>query len=123
VARPHRGRPQRPGTQRIDDTDTACGLRAGHYFQARFAVEGFCSILGDGSLEGGSCDMDAPDLGVVGKKNSGAGNTGFFIAGRAGVQSVDTKLNAGGYRVRERSTKPCVGVGYEFDHHNGPGPD
>lgn len=64
--------------------------------------------------------MEAAGLCVVGKKNFGAGNTGFFIAGRAGVQSVNTKLSAGGYRVRERSTKPCVGVGYEFDPHDGP---
>lgn len=66
--------------------------------------------------------MEAAGVGVVGEKNSGAGNTGFFIAGRAGVQSVDTKPSAAGYRLRERSTKPCVGVGYEFDPHDGPGP-
>ncbi|WAC62426.1 hypothetical protein OVA13_13645 [Pseudoxanthomonas sp. SL93] len=63
--------------------------------------------------------MDAAGVGVVGKKNFGAGNTGFFIAGRACVQSVNTKFSAGGYRLRERSTQPCVGVGYDFDHHNG----
>ena len=68
-----------------DDTDTAYGLRVGHYFTPQFAVEGFYSILGDRSIEGVSYDMDAAGLGVVGKKNFGADNTGFFIAGRAGV--------------------------------------
>lgn len=104
-----------------NDTDTAYGLRVGHYFHPSFAVEGFYSILGDRSLEGASYDMDAVGLGVVGKKNFGAGNTGFFIAGRTGAQSVNTKLSAGGYRIRERSTKPYIGVGagYDFDHNNG----
>lgn len=104
-----------------DDTDTAYGLRVGHYFHPSFAVEGFYTILGDRSLEGVSYDMDAAGLGVVGKKNFGAGNAGFFIAGRAGVQSVNTKLSGDGFRIRERSTKPYagVGVGYDFDLNNG----
>lgn len=104
-----------------DDTDTAYGLRVGHYFTPHFAVEGFYSILGDRSIEGVSYDMDAAGLGVVGKKNFGADNTGFFIAGRAGVQSVNTKLSAVGVSLRDRSTKPYfgVGAGYDFDHHNG----
>lgn len=66
-----------------DDTDTAYGVRAGHYFHPSFAVEGFYSILGDRSLEGVSFDMDAVGMGVVGKKNFGADDTAFFIAGRA----------------------------------------
>ena len=104
-----------------DDTDTAYGLRVGHYFTPQFAVEGFYSILGDRSIEGVSYDMDAAGLGVVGKKNFGADNTGFFIAGRAGVQSVNTKLSAAGVSLRDRSTKPDfgVGAGYDFDHNNG----
>ena len=104
-----------------DDTDTAYGLRGGHYFTPQFAVEGFYSILGDRSIEGVSYDMDAAGLGVVGKKNFGADNTGFFIAGRAGVQSVNTKLSAAGVSLRDRSTKPYfgVGAGYDFDHNNG----
>lgn len=104
-----------------DDTDTAYGLRVGHYFTPQFAVEGFYSILGDRSIEGVSYDMDAAGLGVVGKKNFGAENTGFFIAGRAGVQSVNTKLSAAGVSLRDRSTKPYfgVGAGYDFDHNNG----
>ena len=104
-----------------DDTDTAYGLRVGHYFTPQFAVEGFYSILGDRSIEGVSYDMDAAGLGVVGKKNFGADNTGYFIAGRAGVQSVNTKLSAAGVSLRDRSTKPYfgVGAGYDFDHNNG----
>ena len=104
-----------------DDTDTAYGLRVGHYFTPQFAVEGCYSILGDRSIEGVSYDMDAAGLGVVGKKNFGADNTGFFIAGRAGVQSVNTKLSAAGVSLRDRSTKPYfgVGAGYDFDHNNG----
>ena len=104
-----------------DDTDTAYGLRVGHSFTPQFAVEGFYSILGDRSIEGVSYDMDAAGLGVVGKKNFGADNTGFFIAGRAGVQSVNTKLSAAGVSLRDRSTKPYfgVGAGYDFDHNNG----
>jgi opacity protein-like surface antigen len=104
-----------------DDTDTVYGLRIGHYFHPSFAIEGFYTILGDRSLEGVSYDMDAVGLGAVGKKNFGADNTGFFIAGRAGVQSINTKLSAEGYRIRDRSTKPYIGVGagYDFDHQNG----
>lgn len=104
-----------------DDTDTAYGLRIGYYFTPNVAMEGFYSILGDRSVEGVSHDMDAAGLGAVGKKSFGADNTGFFIAARAGVQSVNTKLSADGYGVRERSTKPYfgVGAGYDFDHHNG----
>ena len=104
-----------------DDTDTVYGLRIGHYFTPNVAVEGFYSILGDRSIEGVSYDMDAAGLGVVGKKNFGADNTGFFIAGRAGVQSVNTKLSAAGVSLRDRSTKPYfgVGAGYDFDHNNG----
>jgi len=68
-----------------------------------------------------SFDVDAVGAGVVGKKNLGADNTGFFIAGCVGVQSVNTKLSGDGFSLRERSTKPHVGVGlgYDFDHHNG----
>ena len=79
-----------------DDTDTAYGLRIGHYFTPNFAVEGFYSILGDRSIEGVSFDVDAVGAGVVGKKAFGADNTGFFIAGRAGVQSVNSKLSTEG---------------------------
>jgi hypothetical protein len=94
-----------------DDTDTAYGVRVGHYFHPSFAVEGFYSILGDRSLEGVSFDMDAVGMGVVGKKNFGADDAGFFIAGRAGAQSVNTKLSVDGLHLRERSTKPYVGIG------------
>ena len=104
-----------------DDTDTVYGLRIGHYFTPNVAVEGFYSILGDRSIQGISYDMDAVGLGVVGKKAFGADNTGFFIAGRAGAQSVNTRLSADGVSLRDRSTKPYVGVGvgYDFDHNNG----
>lgn len=104
-----------------DDTDTAYGLRIGHYFTPNFAVEGFYSILGDRSIEGVSFDVDAVGAGVVGKKAFGADNTGFFIAGRAGVQSINSKLSTEGLSLRERSTKQYVGVGlgYDFDHNNG----
>ncbi|WP_162250379.1 porin family protein [Pseudoxanthomonas sp. Root630] len=109
------------GDLSADDTDTAYSLRIGHYFTPHVAMEGFYSILGDRSFGDAAYDMDAAGLGVVGKKNFGADNTGFFLAGRAGVQSVNSKLRSGELQLRERSTKPYfgVGAGYDFDHHNG----
>ncbi|GAB3387473.1 outer membrane beta-barrel protein [Lysobacter fragariae] len=100
------------------ENDTSYSLRGGYYFTENFAVEGFYSNLFDKSVDGDSAELSAIGVGVVGKKNFGANNTGFFIDGRVGVAHGNLDTNFG---LDGNSTKPYVGVGVGYDFNENVG--
>ena len=99
------------------NNDTAFGVRAGYYFTPYFAVEGSYTNYGtpvdDGM--GDTLKVDAWGLGVVGKKDFGPNNTGFFIDGRIGVSFNNTKISTPGGSASDNSTKGYIGVGAGWD--------
>ena len=104
------------------DNDSSYSIRGGYYFNDNFAVEGFYSNLYDKTQDGVSGKLTAIGLGLVGKKNFGADNTGFFIDGRAGVARGKIAVSATGLGSDSAtSTKPYfgVGVGYDFTKNFG----
>ena len=102
------------------DNDTSWSLRGGYWFNPNIAVEGFYSRFYDKSFSDGtdsaSIKLSAIGVGVVGKKNFGADNTGFFIDGRVGVTRGRIEASASGVgSASDTSTKPYVGVGVGYD--------
>src|SRR4249919_1264855 len=63
------------------DSDTAYSIRGGYYFTHNFAVEGHYTNLYDQSESGASIQLSSWGAGVVGKKNLGANDSGFFFSG------------------------------------------
>ena len=111
------------GTSRISvdelsghDDDTVYGVRGGYWFNPNFAAEAFYTNLGEDSSDGASTKLDGFGVGVVGKKNFGPDNTGFFIDGRAGALHAKTDVRLAGLGSdSDHSTKPYVGVGAGYD--------
>ena len=103
------------------DNDSSYSVRGGYYFNDNFAVEGFYSNLYDKSQDGVSGKLSAIGVGLVGKKNFGPDNTGFFIDGRAGIARGKIDVSFGGESVSETSNKPYfgVGAGYDFNKNLG----
>lgn len=105
------------------DGDTAWSLRGGYAFNPNFALEGFYSKLYDATDSSGtSAKVDGIGVGVVGKKNFGPDNTGFFIDGRAGVARNKVKVGVPGLGSEsDTATKPYygVGAGYDFNRNFG----
>ena len=104
------------------DGDTAWSLRGGYAFNPNFALEGFYSKLYDATADGVSGKVDGVGIGVVGKKNFGPDDTGFFIDGRAGVARNKVKVGVAGLGSdSDTSTKPYygVGAGYDFNRNFG----
>lgn len=104
------------------DGDTAWSLRGGYAFNPNFALEGFYSKLYDATDNGVSGKVDGVGVGVVGKKNFGPDNTGFFIDGRVGVARNKVKVGIAGLGSdSDTSTKPYygVGAGYDFNRNFG----
>jgi opacity protein-like surface antigen len=97
------------------DNDSSYSIRGGYYFNDNFAVEGFYSNLYDKSQDGVSGKLSAIGIGLVGKKNFGADNTGFFIDGRAGIARGKIELSFDGESGSDTSTKPYFGVGAGYD--------
>jgi hypothetical protein len=97
------------------DTDTAFSLRGGYYFTPNFAVEGHYSNLYDQSEAGASVQLSSFGVGVVGKKNLGANNSGFFFSGRAGVENVEGEVDDGFDSASDNSTNLYYGVGAGYD--------
>ena len=108
------------------DKDTSAVFAGGYWFNANFAVEGHVGSLYNTSL-GNDQELDLVTLGVgvVGKKNFGANNSGFFISGRAGVARITAQVREDDFDVvdDESSTKPFygVGIGYDFNESWGLG--
>jgi predicted porin len=98
------------------DSDTTYGVRGGYWFTPNFATEAFYTRFGDDSADGASAKIDGFGVGVVGKKNFGPDNSGFFVDGRAGVLRADTSVRVAGLGSdSDHSTKPYVGVGAGYD--------
>lgn len=101
------------------DNDTAWSVRGGYYFNPNVAVEGFYTNAYDKTFSDGvdtvGLKASAFGLGVVGKKNFGADNTGFFIDGRAGIARGKLKGTINGQSDSDTSTKLYYGVGAGYD--------
>ena len=106
------------------DKDTSAIIAGGYWFTPNFAVEGHIGSLYNTSL-GNDQELDLITMGValVGKKNFGANNTGFFVSGRAGVARLTVQVREDDFDVidDESSTKPFygVGIGYDFNENWG----
>lgn len=106
------------------DSDTSAVFAGGYWFHDNFAVEGHVGAFYNQDL-GNDQELDvvALGLGLVGKKNFGANNSGFFVSGRAGVSRVTVQVREDDFDVidDESSTKPFygVGVGYDFNENWG----
>ena len=98
------------------DNDTAYGVRGGYWFNPNFAAEAFYTNYGKQSSDGASAKLEGIGAGIVGKKNFGPDNSGFFIDGRAGLQRARTSVRLAGVGgADDHSTKPYVGVGAGYD--------
>lgn len=102
--------------------ETAFNVRGGYYFTPNFALEGFYANYGEDSGDGISAKLDGFGVGVVGKKNFGPDNTGFFINGRAGIARITTELSVAGVGSADDSSNKAyfgIGAGYDFNRNFG----
>ena len=100
------------------DDDTSYSVRGGYYFNNNFAVEGHYTNLYDKSESGASIELSSFGVGVVGKMNLGANDSGFFFSGRAGVESVEGKISDGFDSGSDNSTNLYYGVGAGYDFND-----
>lgn len=108
--------------EKINDNDNAYSIRGGYFFNPNFAVEAFYNNLYDKSENGASLKGTGAGLGVVGKKNFGADNNGWFVDGRTGAEWGKIDAKAGSIDDNSLSSvKPYFGVGggYDFSDHMG----
>ena len=103
------------GLAKGSDNDTSYSVRGGYYFTDNLAVEGSYNSLYDNSNNGASAKVQSIGVGAVAKKNFGANNTGFFIAGRVGIEYVKGELSDSNNSFEDNSTKPYFGVGAGYD--------
>ena len=89
------------------DDDTAFSVGGGYYFNANFGVEGSYNSLYDKD----GLELSSFGVGVVGKKNFGANNSGFFIDGRVGFERVKGEVPG----ASDTSNKAYYGVGAGYD--------
>lgn len=97
------------------DDDNAWSVRGGYWFHRNVGVEGFYANLYDEPVLGVDVELAAYGLGVVAKKNFGAGDRGFFISGRAGVAHMESRFSNGSGHGKDESDKPYAGVGVGYD--------
>ncbi|GAA4856236.1 outer membrane beta-barrel protein [Luteimonas vadosa] len=108
------------------DDDRTLQLGGGYYFTPNVAIEGFYANLYDYSEDGYSAKLTGLGLGVVARKNFGADNNGFYIAGRLGAFRSKGDASATGVgSASGNSVKPYfgVGIGYDFSSNFGLGLD
>ena len=106
------------------DEDTSAVFAGGYWFNANLAVEGHVGAFYNQELDNDQeLDVVAVGIGLVGKKNFGANNSGVFVSGRAGVSRITVQVREDEVDVvdDESSTKPFfgVGVGYDFNQNWG----
>ena len=101
------------------DNDTAWSVRGGYYFNDNVAIEGFYTRAYDKTFSDGvdtlGLKATAIGVGVVGKKNFGTDNLGFFIDGRAGIARGKLTGSINGESDSDTSTKLYYGVGAGYD--------
>ena len=107
------------GFDSASDNDTAWSVRGGYYFNDNVAVEGFYTRAYDKSERIGGYDLHgkatAFGVGVVGKKNFGADNLGFFLDGRIGVAQGKVEWSYAGEGESDTDTRLYYGVGAGYD--------
>ena len=98
------------------DDDTTYSLRGGYWFTANFGAEAFYTTFYDKPVFGVDLELSGYGVGAVAKKNFGPDNTGFFIAGRAGVAHIEGKISNDVGHGEDSSNKAYfgAGVGYDF---------
>jgi opacity protein-like surface antigen len=99
------------------DSDTSYSLRGGYYFTNNFAVEGSYNNLYDKKDNGAQLKLNSFGIGVLGKKNFGVNDSGFFVDGRAGLEIVQGDADDAFGSSSENSTEFYfgAGVGYDFN--------
>lgn len=104
------------------DAEAAFGVRGGYWFTPNVAIGGFYSRYYSESFDDGfdtySLKLHGVGVGVVGKKNFGGEQQGFFVMGRAGIARGAATVDYDGdvEETEAGSTKPYFGggVGYDF---------
>lgn len=104
--------------------DTAYSIRGGYYFNSNIAIEGFYTGHGRDSFDDVTVEAFSMGVGVVGKKNFGGSQKGFFINGRAGIAYTDIAIvddNSVEFLDddRDASLYAGVGLGYDFTERFG----
>lgn len=111
------------GKTRIDDfskRDTSVGAFVGYHFHQNFAVEGGYRRLADydiGVLTGnsgiidGSVKADQAHLSLIGSLPVGES---FSVYGRLGLNRLEAKVRAAGFKDSDSSTKALYGVGVSY---------
>lgn len=97
------------------DDDTVYSLRGGYWFHANFGVEAFYTNFYDKPVYNVDLELSGYGLGAVAKKNFGANNSGFFIAGRAGVAHMEGKISDDLGHGEDSSNKAYFGAGIGYD--------
>lgn len=107
-----------------EEDGTSAIFSGGYWFNSNFAIEGHLGTLYTEEIEDDvDFDLVSLGLGLAVKKNFGADNNGFFIAGRAGIARMVAQVRTDTFDVddSEDSTKPYfgVGIGYDFSQRFG----
>jgi hypothetical protein len=103
------------GVGSASDDDQVFLFGGGAYFTPNFGAEAFYANLFDVSEDGASAELQGFGLGVVAKKNFGADQKGFYIAGRAGVLVANGEVSDGVDTLSDNSARPYFGVGAGYD--------
>lgn len=111
------------GKTKVDDfskRDTSVGAFVGYNFHQNFAVEGGYRRLADydiGVLTGttgiidGSVKVDQAHLSLIGSLPVGES---FSVYGRLGINHLEGKVRAAGFKDSDSSTKALYGVGVSY---------
>jgi predicted porin len=104
------------------DNDNAYSIRGGYFFGPHLGVEAFYSNLYDKTEDGVSLKGTSYGAGIVGKKNFGANDTGFFVDTRVGLARGKVEAEVAGLGSDSiHSVKPYfgLGAGYDFNANMG----
>lgn len=100
----------------MTDNDNAYSIRGGYFFGPHLGVEAFYSNLYDKSQDGASLKGTSYGIGVIGKHNFGADNTGFFVDTRVGLARGKIEADIPGLGSGSiHSVKPYIGLGAGYD--------
>jgi OOP family OmpA-OmpF porin len=106
----------------ISGRDTSVGAFVGYNFHQNFAVEGglrrladydikVSGVGGSGSFVGGTARVDQAHLSVVGSLPVGES---FSVFGRLGLNRLEAKVSAAGFKDSDSTTRALYGVGMSY---------